>query len=129
MPSGAFNICCPRDCVSRHNGGTSGAPLKPLRVDSTLRALSTLRGLRGVPEGPPLCRETSVSRTANVGTVGMNGLTAWWLLLSSSYSNFFLLFYSNCLLLLLFYSNCCCRTVIVANVVFLQYLLVVVVLK
>ena len=26
------NICCPRDCVSRHNGGTSGAPLKPLRV-------------------------------------------------------------------------------------------------
>ena len=30
MPSGAFNICCPRDCVSRHNGGTSGAPFKPL---------------------------------------------------------------------------------------------------
>ena len=30
------NICCPRDCVSRHNGGTSGAPLKPLRVDSAL---------------------------------------------------------------------------------------------
>ena len=27
MPNGAFNICCPRDCVSRHNGGTSGAPL------------------------------------------------------------------------------------------------------
>ena len=25
---------------------------------------------------PPLCRETSVSRTANVGTVGMNGLSA-----------------------------------------------------
>ena len=36
MPSGAFNICCPRDCVSRHNGGTAGAPLKPLRVDSAL---------------------------------------------------------------------------------------------
>ena len=34
--------------VSRHNGGTSGAPLKPLRDDSAL--------------------------TANVGTVGMNGL-------------------------------------------------------
>ena len=44
MPKGSFNICCPRDCVSRHNGGTSGAPLKPLRVDSALRALSTLRG-------------------------------------------------------------------------------------
>ena len=36
MPTVAFNICCPRHCVSRHNGGTSGAPLKPLRVDSTL---------------------------------------------------------------------------------------------
>ena len=43
----AFNIFCPRDCVSRHNGGTSGAPLKPLRVDSALKALSTQRGLRG----------------------------------------------------------------------------------
>ena len=57
MPNGAFNICCPRDCVSRHNGGTSGAPLRPLRVDSALKALSTLRGLRGAPEVPPLCRE------------------------------------------------------------------------
>ena len=43
MPTGAFSICCPRDCVTRHNGGTSGAPLKPLRVDSALKALSTLR--------------------------------------------------------------------------------------
>ena len=32
--------------VSRHNGGTSGAPLKPIRDDSALRALSSLRGLR-----------------------------------------------------------------------------------
>ena len=31
---------------------------RPLRVDSALRALSTLRGLRGAPEVPPLCRET-----------------------------------------------------------------------
>ena len=43
MPTGAFNICCPRDCVSRLNGVTSGAPLKPLRDDSVLRALSSLR--------------------------------------------------------------------------------------
>ena len=28
--------------VSRHNGGTSGAPLKPLRDDGALRALSFL---------------------------------------------------------------------------------------
>ena len=41
MPNGAFNICCPRDCVSRHNGGTSGAPLKPLRDDSALTATSS----------------------------------------------------------------------------------------
>ena len=32
--------------VSRHNGGPSGAPLKPLRDDSALRALSSLRGLK-----------------------------------------------------------------------------------
>ena len=42
----------------------------PFRDDSALRALSFLRGLRV----PPLCRETSVSRTANVGTVDKNGL-------------------------------------------------------
>ena len=29
--------------VSRHNGGTSGAPLKPLRDDSALRALSLMK--------------------------------------------------------------------------------------
>ena len=33
-------------------------PLKPLRDDSVLRALSSLRGLRGAPAVPPLCRET-----------------------------------------------------------------------
>ena len=66
--------------VSQHNGGTSGAPLKPLRDDSALRALSSLRALRGAPEVPPLCRETSVSRTANVGTVGKN----WLILVYSS---------------------------------------------
>ena len=57
MPIGNYSyqffICCPRDCVSRHNGGTSGAPLKPLRVDSALRALSTI-----MPRD-------AVSRTAN----------------------------------------------------------------
>ena len=76
MPNGAFNICYPRDCVSRHNGGTSGAPLNPLRVDSALRALSTLRGLRGAPEVPPLCRETqSLGQQMLNATVGIIGLT------------------------------------------------------
>ena len=50
--------------LSRHDGGTSGAPLKPLRDDSALRTLSSLRGLRGALEVPPLYRETLVSRTA-----------------------------------------------------------------
>ena len=54
--------------VSRHNGDASGALLKPLRDDTTLRALSSLRGLGGAPEVPPLCGETLISRTANVGT-------------------------------------------------------------
>ena len=75
VPTVAFIICCPRDCVSRHNGGTSGAPLKPLRDDSALRALSSLRGLRGTPAVPPLCRETQslVQQMLNA-TVGINGL-------------------------------------------------------
>ena len=60
--------------VSRHKWGTWGATLKPIRDDSALRALSSLRGWRGAPEVPPSCRETSVSRTANVGTVGKNWL-------------------------------------------------------
>ena len=89
MPVGNYSyqffICCPRDCVSHTssvrecNGGTSGAPLKPFRVDSALRALSTLRGLRGAPEVPPLCRETQSlgimgERTANVE----RNVRHWW---------------------------------------------------
>ena len=61
--------------VSRHNGGTSGAPLKPLRDDSALRALSSLRGLRGAPEGPPLCRETQfLVQQMLKEPLGINGL-------------------------------------------------------
>ena len=33
MPVGNYSyqffICCPRDCVSRHNGGTRGSPIMP----------------------------------------------------------------------------------------------------
>ena len=54
------------------------APLKPLRVDSVLRALSTLRGLRGAPEVPPLCRETqSLGQQMLNAPFGINGLEAW----------------------------------------------------
>ena len=62
--------------VSRHNGGTSDAPLKPLRDDSALRTPSTLRGLRGAPEVAPLCRETqSLGQQMLNATVGINGLS------------------------------------------------------
>jgi len=50
-------------------------PLKPLRDDSALRALSTLTGLRGTPAVPPLCRETqSLGQQMLNATVGINGL-------------------------------------------------------
>ena len=53
--------------------GIMGAPL---RVDSALRALSTLRGLRGAPEVPPLCRETqSLGQQMLNAPFGINGLT------------------------------------------------------
>ena len=61
--------------VSRHNGGTSDAPLKTLRDDSALRTLSTLRGLKGAPEVPPLCRETqSLGQQMLKAPLGINGL-------------------------------------------------------
>ena len=44
MPTVAFNICCPRNCVSRHNEGTAGAPLIPLRVDSALCIVVVVKG-------------------------------------------------------------------------------------
>ena len=75
MSTVAFNICCPRDCVSRHNGGTAGVPLKPLRDDSALKTLLSLRVLRGAPEVPPLCRETqSLGQHMLNAPVGINGL-------------------------------------------------------
>ena len=57
-------------------------PLKPLRDDSALRALSSLRRLRGAPAVPPLCRETQslVQQMLELGcenaTVGKNALMA-----------------------------------------------------
>ena len=48
--------------------------------DATLRALSSLRGLRGAPEVPPLCRETQslgqhmLELSCENATVGKNGL-------------------------------------------------------
>ena len=49
--------------------------LKPLRDDSALTALLSLRGLRGAPAVPPLCRETqSLGQQMLNATVGINGL-------------------------------------------------------
>ena len=44
----------------------------PLHLTFAVRESASL-GIMGAPEVPPLYQETSVSRTANVGTVGMNG--------------------------------------------------------
>ena len=41
---------------------------------SALRALSTLRGLRGGTRDSPIMPRDAVSRTTHVGTVGKNGL-------------------------------------------------------
>ena len=65
MPTVAFNICCVRDCVSRHNGGTAGAPLKPLRDDSALRATVGINGLRGGGTHLGLHDAAILSRTAD----------------------------------------------------------------
>ena len=54
----------PRDAVSR-----------AANVEGALRALSTLRGLRGAPEVSPLCRETqSLGQQMLNAPVGINGL-------------------------------------------------------
>ena len=102
MPTVAFNICCLRDCVSRHNGGTSGAPLKPFRDDSVLRALSTLRGLRGAPEVPPFCREMqSLGQQMLNATVGINGLSG-----HAGYNlSFYTVFFSKIHINFNFYQN------------------------
>ena len=47
--------------VSRHNRGTWGVHLKPLRDDSALRALLSLRVLRGAPEVPHYAERRSLS--------------------------------------------------------------------
>ena len=56
-------------------------PLRPLRVDSALRAVSSLRGLRGAPAVPSLCREMQslgqqiLELSCKNATVETNGLT------------------------------------------------------
>ena len=50
--------------------------MKTESYDSALRALSSLRGLRGSPEVPPLCRETqSLGQQMLNAPLGINGLT------------------------------------------------------
>ena len=58
--------------------GIMGEPRVP-PLYSALRALSTLRGLRGAPEAPPLCRETkSLGQQMLNAPVGINGLDKWY---------------------------------------------------
>ena len=50
MPNDAFNICCLRDCVSRHNGGTSGAPIMPRDAVSRTTNVERTGRHKWVPE-------------------------------------------------------------------------------
>ena len=51
-----------------------------IRDDSALRALSSMRGLRGAPELPPLRRETqSLGQQMLNAPVGINGLKAMYI--------------------------------------------------
>ena len=54
MPTGAFNICCPRDCVSRHNGGNL-----PLEIYTRLDKTNPRRGSRPSAQLEPPTRPTS----------------------------------------------------------------------
>ena len=50
--------------------------MKKTQVAKKVRALSTLRGLRGAPEVPPLCLETqSLGQQMLNAPVGINGLS------------------------------------------------------
>ena len=70
MPTVAFNICCPRDCVSRHNGGTAGAPI--MLRDAASRTANVernggqkwVKGGGGIQLGPARCRERKASQAA-----------------------------------------------------------------
>ena len=53
------------------------SPLKPLSVNSVLRALSSRRGLRGAPEAPPLCRETQSLGQHMLGKNGLKKTQRW----------------------------------------------------
>ena len=59
--------------VYRHYGGSSCAPLKPLR-DECSESTIVSEEFKGGIRGNPIMPRDAVSRTANVGTVGMNGL-------------------------------------------------------
>ena len=59
----------------RSEGDGAAYQRGPLRDDSALRPLLSLRVLRGAPAVPPLCRETqSLGQQMLDATVGINGL-------------------------------------------------------
>ena len=87
MPTGAFNICCPRDCVSRHNGGPAGAPLKPLRDDSALTPW-TLRHLVHTLTAPTLGNAAKIFK-------GKKCFTFHWLVRTKSAAKIFILLLKN----------------------------------
>ena len=51
------NIYCPRDCISRHNGGTSGSPIIPRDAVSRTANVERTVGINGLK--PPNCANTA----------------------------------------------------------------------
>jgi len=68
--------------VSRHNGDTLGAPLKPLRDDSALRALSCSKSVSQQMLRCQSLGQQMLEQWAKIGcenaTVGKNGLSSTW---------------------------------------------------
>ena len=60
----------PRLVRNPHTGAMDALPAAVGGTSTGEGALASRGGFRGAPEVPPACRETSVSRTANVETVG-----------------------------------------------------------
>ena len=71
----SFLLSAARQIYPRHVLIHPFNPFMPTVPTFAVRETNVFRQ-NGAPEVPPLCRETSVSRTANVGTVGKNRLRA-----------------------------------------------------
>ena len=66
--------CAVREVASRHNGGTAGAPLKPLRVDSAWRKLEENFRIAGFRRRAVNCFQVSIFLSYQNLTTNIAGL-------------------------------------------------------